>query len=345
MSLFSSCLLDWYDRKGRKLPWRENKDPYRVWVSEIMLQQTRIDQAKGYFTRFMDAFPTLENLAHAEEENVLKLWEGLGYYSRARNLLKGAKSVLELRQGVFPRTKDELKKIPGIGEYTSSAISAICFDEKEIALDGNLFRVYCRVNGAKASFDSAEAKKKASDFFKSVLPQERAGDFNQALMDLGETVCLPNGEPHCEYCPIRRFCKAYAEGRPLDYPLPKLKKEKTRVSLFVFLLELNGEFAVQKRKDSGLLASLYEFPNAKKEMGIQEALRGFGIDEEPTFLGSSSHVFSHLVWDMEWYFVSCRSTPACEDLKFVSVEDLHGKVAIPNAFSNFLKKQKLLGFR
>lgn len=344
MSSIASFLLDWYDKQGRDLPWRADKNPYRVWLSEIMLQQTRIEQAKGYFERFVTAFPDVKTLAEANEEDVLKMWEGLGYYSRARNLLKGARMIACDLDGTFPRTKQALKEIPGIGEYTSSAIASICFDQKEIALDGNLFRVYCRLNAAKESFESQEAKKKATEYFRSQLPLRRAGDFNQALMDVGETICLPNGEPDCLRCPLASFCSANKDGNPTKYPLPKIKKEKTRVSLFVFLISWNGLYAIKKRKPSGLLASLYEFPNCRKEESVSKALEGMGNPGVANLIGSSTHVFSHVVWNMDWYWVSCDSKPNRPDLIFVCERDLREKIAIPNAFSNFLKRRKLLGF-
>jgi len=339
---FSARLLSYFDAQKRDLPWRKGKDPYRILLSEVMLQQTRIETVKGYFVRFLQAFPSINDLANAEEKDVLKLWEGLGYYSRARNLLKGARYIQSECQGVFPNSREELLKVPGIGEYTASAIASIAFKEKQVALDGNLFRIYCRLNRKKEPFSSSLSKKEAHAFFLSLMPQERPGDFNEALMDVGETICLPNGAPLCERCPLSAYCQALKKGDQSSYPLPKTQKEKVRVSVFVFIIRWKGFVAIRKRRGNGLLSGLFEFPNIPANGGKPSFLDS--IEGEKIFLGHGTHVFSHLVWDMDWYLLDCKQRPMLDDALFVREEELREQYALPKAFTNFLMKKKLLGY-
>lgn len=339
---FSVELLAYFDAQKRDLPWRENKDPYRILLSEVMLQQTRIETVKGYFARFLLAFPTIKDLANADEKDVLKLWEGLGYYSRARNLLKGARYIQDECKGVFPSTKEELLKVPGIGEYTASAISSIAFKEKQVSLDGNLFRIYCRLNRKKEAFSSSAAKKEASSFFLDLMPKQRPGDFNEALMDVGETICLPNGAPLCERCPLSAFCAAFKKGDQSEYPLPRSEKEKTRVSISVFIIRWNGLVVIRKRHDAGLLSGLFEFPNLPskgKGVILPDSVKG-----KPNYIGHSIHTFSHLIWDMDWYGIECREKPGLNGALFVTEAELREKYALPKAFTNFLRAKKLLGY-
>ncbi len=209
----STALLDWFSLAQRTLPWRSEPTPYRVWVSEIMLQQTRVEAVKPYFARFMEKLPDVEALANVPEEELLSLWEGLGYYNRARNLQKAAQTVMTEYDGKLPHTKEELLKLSGIGEYTAAAIASIAFGEAVPAVDGNVLRVLARLFGIDANIRAEKNKKAFTALDAALLPKKHAGDFNQAMMELGATVCLPNGEPHCEYCPFAGDCVAYREGK------------------------------------------------------------------------------------------------------------------------------------
>ena len=341
---FASLLLEYYDKNKRPLPWRMNPTPYQVWVSEIMLQQTRIETVKTRYLSFLEAFPSVEALALASEEQVLKEWEGLGYYTRARNLRKGAMMVAERFHGELPRTKAELLMIPGIGEYVSSAISSIAFNQPEIALDGNLFRVYARINLVEKRYEDTKAKKEAIQFYKKEMPKERCGDFNEALMELGETLCLPNGKPLCESCPLSALCKAHQEKKELTVPLSKITKEKRHVSLNVVLVIWNGNVLIHRRESKGLLAGTYEFPNCPRDSGIEPLLEELNADGPASFLGNSKHVFSHLEWDMNWYEVKCEKKPFLSGCILVSFADLKDAYMLPNAFTKFCKNHAILGF-
>ena len=309
-----------------------------------MLQQTRIETVKERYVSFLKSFPDVETLANASEERVLKEWEGLGYYSRARNLGKGAQEIADRFHGELPKTKAELMTIPGIGDYTSSAISSIAFNEPEVALDGNLFRVYARVNFVKKSYEDLKERKEAIRFFEEKMPSERRGDFNQALMELGETICLPNGKPLCERCPFCSLCKAHKANQETIVPLPKIKKEKGRVSINVFLITWKDKVLIHKREDKGLLAGAYEFPNFPRDKRAESVLNELSLKGTPMLLGSSKHVFSHLEWDMEWFEICCEEKPFLKGYKLVPISDLKTVYMLPKAFTNFCKNHAILGF-
>lgn len=344
VSKFASVLFDYYDKRKRALPWRMNPTPYRVWVSEIMLQQTRIETVKKRFPLFVGSFPDVEALANASEERVLKEWEGMGYYSRARNMRKGAQDIVGRFHGELPATKAELLTIPGIGDYASSAISSISFNQPEIALDGNLFRVYARLNFKKKSYEDRTERKEALRYYMMKMPLERRGDFNQALMELGETICLPNGKPLCERCPFQTMCKAHRLKSETAVPLTKARKEKGSVSINVFLIVYKDMVLIRKRSEKGLLANAYEFPNVLGEENpnaLEKELRG----KAPLkFLGRSRHAFSHLVWNMSWYEISCEEEPSLDDCALVPISDLRTIYMLPRAFTNFCKSHAILGF-
>jgi A/G-specific adenine glycosylase len=261
MSLEKS-LLDWYNANRRHMPWREDPTPYHVYLSEIMLQQTQVDTVTAYYLRFLEKFPTINKLSEASEEEVLKLWEGLGYYSRGRNLLRAARIVEKDFHGAIPSNKKDLLALPGVGTYTSKAVLSMAFHQKEIAVDGNLIRVYSRLEEKKEA-NAEKMKSLCEAFLRKQLKNEDPSFFNQALMDLGELVCLPRGFPLCDQCPLRAFCKARTDGAMMDYPLSKKAKEKRNESLTVCVLTYQGKIAIRQRKAEGLLASLYEFPWVK----------------------------------------------------------------------------------
>ena len=324
---FATRLLDWYREHGRVLPWRSNPTPYGVLVSEFMLQQTRVDTVVPYFLRFMERFPTLASLANSEEEEVLRLWQGLGYYSRARNLRKSAHKALESFKEI-PHNPAELSSLPGIGPYMEKAIRAFAFDLEAVPIDGNLMRVYARLEARKVNADDPKAKKEAEDYFMQRLSSPR--QFGQALMDLGELVCLPNGEPKCSQCPFKDICKANAAGDSLNYPLKKAKKsspiEKRSVLL---LLNEKGEIALCKRPENGLLASMDEFPNVLS--GKEDLERTYGVGDLK-YLGHKHHVFSHVRWEMDVYL----GKGALNECTYVALSSLKEKAALPTAFAKLL---------
>lgn len=326
MIRFTEALLRDYRLKKRSLPWRDDPTPYHVWLSETMLQQTRIEAVKGYYARFLSALPTIQSLADADEDLCLKLWEGLGYYSRIRNMQKAAKMVMEDYGGELPDSVEELRKLPGVGEYTANAIAAFAFQKKALAVDGNLIRLYARLEESPLEAKTPQAKAAAYSYFFPLIPEERPGDFNQALMDIGETICLPHGKPLCSECPLAPWCKAHREGKEEAFPILAKPKEKKREDVFVYLLVKEGKVAIRKRPSSGLLAGLYEFPN---EVGV-------GPQEGARSLGKSSHLFSHLRWEIHWYEGDPSSSLA-QGCLWVSFEELEGKYSLPSAFSAYKK--------
>ncbi len=338
---FSSLLLNWYDNNRRHLPWREDPTPYHVYLSEIMLQQTRVEAVKDYYARFLEAFPDIKSLASADEEKVLKLWEGLGYYSRAKNLHQSAKVIVSKYGGELPSSIDDLRLLPGVGEYTSKAIASIAFGQKEISIDGNLFRIYSRLNMDPAPLQMLSSKQKAESYFGERL-EDRPGDFNQALMDLGEMVCLPHGFPLCDQCPFASFCKAHLSKQEVFYPCapsPIRKKEERRT---VLLVCFDNQVALHKRPSVGLLASVYEFPNVLGWMNQEEVVRylkdlGFQIASMEE-IGESKHVFSHLVWKMKGYRAQVHNKANELDFVYASKEEIDQSYPLPSAFSYFRQK-------
>ena len=256
-----SPLLKWFIQNRRMFPWRQDKDPYHVWVSEIMLQQTRIEAAKEYYIRFMKELPDVQSLCDVSQEKLLKLWEGLGYYSRAKNLHKAAKAIVEQYSGHFPDHYRDLLKLSGIGEYTAGAIASICFGEKVPAVDGNVLRVLSRILGSDKNVLLPEVKKEMTALLCAVMPEE-AGDFNEALMELGETVCLPNGAPDCDHCPLQKFCIAYEKDLTKELPVRIKKQTRTTEYMTVLLIvSSQGHIALEKRTEKGLLSGMYQLPN------------------------------------------------------------------------------------
>ena len=253
-------IIEWYQNQEKTLPWKQDKEPYHIWVSEIMLQQTRIEAVKKYYTRFMKELPTIQDLACVPEEKLLKLWEGLGYYSRARNLKKAAIQIEQEYEGKMPTNYADLLKLAGIGEYTAGAIASISYKEKVPAVDGNVLRVVSRVLASKEDVLLPETKRNITKALFEILPDE-PGDFNEGLMELGEKICLPNTVPLCETCPIQEFCRAYKENLTKEIPV-RIKKQKRKIEKrTVFILEYQNHMAIRKREKTGILANLYEFPN------------------------------------------------------------------------------------
>lgn len=301
----SRQLLCWYDAHGRSLPFRGTKDPYRIWVSEIMLQQTRTETAGGYYLRFMERFPDVFSLADADEQDVLKLWEGLGYYSRARNLHKAAQKAAREWHGVFPADYDQLLSLPGVGEYTAAAIASIAFDLPCPAMDGNLTRVLSRVHGIRQDVGIPSVKRRLAELAKADMPEKRCGDFNQALMDLGASLCCP-GTPDCEICPLRSLCDACREGDADLLPIKAVQKPPLDVDMAVGIITCRNEILLHQRKES-LLKNMWVFPlweDAKTPADITAALGKMGLSPAAlTPLAKARHVFSHRIWHMQIWHV------------------------------------------
>lgn len=332
-------LLKWYEKNKRDLPWRENKNPYSIWISEIMLQQTRIEAVKSYYARFMQKLPNVHLLATIEEEKLLKLWEGLGYYNRARNLQKAAREIEEKYQGSMPTNYNELITLPGIGEYTAGAIASISFNEKVPAVDGNVLRVISRIIASNKNILLPQTKSEITELLKKIIPKE-AGNFNEALMELGELICLPNGEPECNKCPVQKYCRAYKEQLTNVIPVREKKIKRKKEEKTVFLLTTpNGNIAIQKREENGVLKGMYEFPNIEnlyQEKEVFQLLKHWNLNVESIyFLGEYKHIFTHIDWKMYGYEVKVKEQN--KQFLWVPKEELETKYAIPTAFKQFLK--------
>ena len=336
---FSGELLGWFRENGRVLPWRGKKNAYYTWLSEIMLQQTRVEAVKGYFFRFIERFPDIKSLAFAEEEEVLKLWEGLGYYSRARNLHKGAKLLVEKFDGKMPKDYADIRSIPGIGEYTAAAISSIVFGEKRPAVDGNLLRIFSRCELYEGDILSKEAKFAAFQYFQEKM-RDFPGDFNEALMDLGATVCLPKGKIDCDSCPISSFCKAHRGGNPEDYPKRRTKKPRKIEKYSIFVFREGDRIALVKRPKKGVLAGLYAFYQVAGHVSKKEALeeaRKLGFSAlKLRELGATRHIFTHKEWDMIGYEIDLGEFPEAvvkeEGFRFYTREEIKNNLSIPSAY-------------
>ncbi|HIS04137.1 MAG TPA: A/G-specific adenine glycosylase [Candidatus Pullichristensenella avicola] len=309
-SAFSRALLDWYDREKRDLPWRGARDAYRVWLSEIMLQQTRAEAVVPRYEAFLARFPTVEALAASTEEDVLKAWEGMGYYSRARNLRRAAQKIAQ--RGGFPQSAEELEKLPGVGAYTAAAVASIAFGEAAPALDGNQARVLSRLLAFEEVVDTPQRLRKEAA---QLIDRERPGDYNQALMDLGSGICAPRA-PKCERCPVSAFCAARAGGEAQSYPRLPPPIVKREVALTVVLAFWNGRVLVRRRPSKGLLAGLWEFPSFS-EGTLADALPGARATGE---LSRAKHVFTHLVWNMRGLRAEVDALP--EGMRAVDAEAL-----------------------
>lgn len=347
IEIVSELLLSWYDGGRRILPWREDATPYHVWVSEIMLQQTRVEAVKPYYDRFIKALPDIEHLAQAGEEELLKLWEGLGYYNRVRNLKKAAQVIVEEYGGVMPKEYDELIKLPGIGSYTAGAVSSIAYGRKVPAVDGNVLRVLSRLRGDERDISIQSVRTAIEEELSLSMPEERPGDFNQALMELGAVVCIPTGMPHCTECPWEGFCMAHIQGRELDFPYKTPKKPRVVEKKTVLVIRDENKAALKKRPKSGLLAGMYEFPCLEGHLTgrqVLEYLKEEGLSVlkiEP--LQSSKHIFTHKEWHMIGYAVKVDELAENKNsgnMIFVEQQEAKERYPIPSAyrayFQNFL---------
>lgn len=330
-------LLNWYAGRRRPFPWREEATPYRVWVSEIMLQQTRIEAALPYFERFINALPTVRALAEVEDDRLLKLWEGLGYYSRARNLKKAARIILNDCGGVLPPEYDKLLRLPGVGEYTAGAVASIAFGRPVPAVDGNVLRVMARLLNENGNITAPSVKAGLKKTVCAMLPEDRPGDFNQALMELGETVCLPHTAPRCGECPFSEHCEAHLHGNPEKLPARPPKKERRIEKRTVLVILSEQKVLLHQREKSGLLAGMWELPGAEgwitPEQAAKETARlGAAGPVEAEALNDGRHIFSHIEWRMKGFLIETgffEPPPGC---LWADARLLREKIALPSAF-------------
>ena len=334
-------LLAWYRKNRRDLPWRQDPTPYHVWVSEIMLQQTRVETVKPYYERFLKAFPDPEALAEAPQEELLKLWEGLGYYSRARNLQQAARQIREEFGGVFPKEPKDIRRLKGVGSYTAGAIAAFAFGLPKAAVDGNVLRVLSRFLASREDIASPALKTYFEEALEEVIPRQAAGDFGQGLIELGALVCLPGAEPKCEDCPLRESCRGHSLGVEKDLPYKRKAKARRVEKRTVFLFEDDRQVALARRPEKGLLAGLYEFPNVEGHLSKKEAVsysKSIGLSPiRIQKLPAARHVFSHVEWEMIGYRVQVDALEKhCRlPLLFANRQEVEKKYPIPSAFSAY----------
>lgn len=331
----SDPLLSWYRENARDLPWRHKATAYRVWISEVMLQQTRVEAVKPYYARFLEAFPDLPALARAEEERLLKCWEGLGYYSRARNLQKAARQVMEQFGGELPASYEALLSLPGFGEYTAGAVASIAYGIRVPAVDGNGIRVFSRLLASEADGMNAGVRKSYRELLLSVMPPEEPGTYNQAVMELGATLCGPGGAPRCGECPLNALCRGYQGGNPTAFPVKAPKKPRRIEERTIFLLVCPNGVILQKRP-KGLLGGLWEFPGADGSLSPEEQLAWLeekGIaSEELRPLPAAKHVFSHVEWHMTGVLALCRRLVTGPGEALADREQLDEFYSLPSAF-------------
>lgn len=331
-------LLPWYREHRRELPWRTDREPYHIWVSEIMLQQTRVEAVRGYYTRFLDALPTVESLAKCDDDRLKKLWEGLGYYSRVRNMKKAAQIIVSEYGGVFPREYDQVIRLPGIGEYTAGAILSIAFDKPYPAVDGNVLRILSRLLDNPSPIDLPESKKRFQNTMKANYPSP-AGEYTQALMELGATICGPNRKPDCSLCPCRTLCLGFQRGTAENLPVKSPKRPRRTEQRTVFIFSCSGKIALEKRPESGLLAGLWQFPNLTGSLTLEEALHAaekMGLHPKEIYRQSEkTHIFTHIRWEMRGYYLEVSNQT--EALTWLTPEEIRRDAALPTAFRQFFE--------
>lgn len=346
---FQETFLTWYHKEKRNLPWRATNDPYAIWISEIMLQQTRVETVIGYFYRFMEQFPTIQDLAEAEEQKLLKVWEGLGYYSRARNLKAAAQQIVVEFDGKMPNSIEEIRSLKGIGPYTAGAIGSIAFGLPEPAIDGNVMRVVSRLFCIEADIAKASSRRPFDEAMRTIISPDEPGEFNQALMDLGSRICTPT-TPKCEECPISQYCLAYAENRQTDFPVKSKKAKPKDVYYIAGAIEDQGSFLLVQRPETGLLASMWHFPLVEVTKEQYEALQRTWAKEEQLQLdliaeedaleifpdlpvvwqkrhfGEITHIFSHLKWHVLLFYGRKRGELTLQDSQWAAKESFQNYV-------------------
>ena len=333
-------LLPWYRENKRDLPWRADRHPYHIWLSEIMLQQTRVEAVKGYYARFLDALPTIESLATCDDDLLHKLWEGLGYYSRVRNLKKAAQVIMNQHDGVFPEPYEDILALPGIGDYTAGAVSSIAFNQKTPAVDGNVLRVLSRLRNDPTPIDLPETKKQVRALLTEIYPEE-AGDFTQALMELGATLCGPNWKPRCQECPCREICTGFQAGTAETLPVKSPKKKKRQEDRTVFIFSCDGKYALEKRPNKGLLAGLWQFPNTDGHLDTSHALataETWGLIPREIYREvDRKHIFTHIVWNMRGIYLEVKEPAG--NFYWMTEEEINTQAALPTAFRLFWEEK------
>ncbi len=327
------ALLPWYERNKRDLPWRKDKAPYHIWLSEIMLQQTRVEAVKGYYSRFLAVLPTIEALAKADDEQLLKLWEGLGYYSRVRNLKKAAIAIMEKHGGVFPKNHADVLALPGIGEYTAGAICSIAFGQKTPAVDGNVLRVVSRLQADSTPIDQPARKREVQTVLGEVYPDD-AGNFTQALMELGATLCGPNRAPDCENCPCRSFCRGCLTGVAAELPVKTPKKARKVEEKTVFILSCDGAYALVKRPNKGLLAGLWQFPEEPGLLELDDAMKALDLPVREVYRQTEkNHIFTHIEWKMRGFYMELSEKT--DRFQWFTPREIEQDAPLPTAFRQF----------
>ncbi len=337
-------LLAWYDDTRRILPWREEPTPYHVWISEVMLQQTRVGAVRSYYERFIKTLPDIKSLAAAEGDTLLKLWEGLGYYNRARNLKKAARTIMTDYHGVMPSSYEELLKLPGIGSYTAGAISSIAYGSRVPAVDGNVLRVLSRLWADSCDIAGTTAKRNAEQKLADVIPADRPGDFNQALMELGAVICIPNGTPRCLACPCQTWCMAHLSGREKEFPHKSPKKTRIKEDKTILLFLCGKQTVLRKRPERGLLAGMYEFPSWEghlTEEEVRDRINKMGWKaaaiSKPI---PGRHIFTHVEWHMTGYLIRLEAVTdqykgCLDEWFFVEPEAVYERFPVPAAYAAY----------
>ena len=334
LSKLPALLLPWYRENKRVLPWRENSTPYRVWVSEIMLQQTRVEAVKEYYSRFMQTLPTVEDLAACEEEKLLKLWEGLGYYSRARNLQRAAKQIVWEFGGEFPSDKKSLETLAGVGSYTAGAIASIAFGQRTAAVDGNVLRVVARLTENATEIGDIKYRKRLEEELSAIYPKtgKACSEFTQSLFELGALVCKPKN-PDCAHCPLRGICQANKRGTQLEFPVMKEKRPRKQERVYIFLIQTPEGFCI-RRRENGVLRGMNEFPSAVcSGESAEETLYAWGMYAfEEVARKKYKHIFTHIEWDITCVWVRAESAP----FDAYALDEIESGISLPTAFKQCL---------
>lgn len=333
-----NALLNWYESAKRTLPWRADRDPYHVWVSEIMLQQTRVETVIPYYQRFLAAFPDVRALAEAPDEQLLKLWEGLGYYSRVRNMKKAAQQIESEFGGQFPQDRARLQKLAGIGPYVSGAIASIAFEQPAPAVDGNVLRVVARWTADPDDIAQPAMRRKTEAFVAAHMPAGRCGMFTQALMELGACVCVPNGAPHCTECPLQPDCAAFATGRTRTLPVKSRAKPRKIEERTVLLFQSGEKFALRCRPAKGLLAGLWELPSLDGHWTTEQLAQRYGriLTEPPEPMGHAKHIFTHIEWRMTGFRLTVYDPSALPDAAWFTADEIRTQLSVPTAFAPYM---------
>ena len=339
MEKYTEKIVEWYQKNKKDLPWRKDKDPYHIWISEIMLQQTRIEAVIEYYQRFLKHLPDIQSLAEVKEETLLKLWEGLGYYNRARNLKNAAMQIMTEHQGKFPTTYVEMLKLKGIGEYTASAISSICYNEPQVTIDGNVLRVFTRFYNDQRNVDEQKTKKSIRESLQKIIPKE-SGDFNQGLMEIGETICIPKGVPKCKICPLKKDCLACHNNTYQELPIRKEKAEKKQENYTILLFQYQDEFAIYQRKQESLLSNLWAFPHLEGFFSKEE-IETYLKKQNINYQGiqkriSNTHIFTHKKWHMISYQIELESKENLSQFTWKTISKIKEEYSIPTAYKPFL---------